>query len=340
MNEVVKQIDETVPKKELPDFDLTSAQELKDLILPPLIWLIESLLCIGLVLVVGAPKVGKSWLMLAIALAVASGKEIFGFEVHASSVVFFALEDSLRRLKARMRLLGIDEWPENLQFITELPCPQELFLNCLEKYLTENPDTKLVIIDTLQRVKGQGGYGNAYEIDTEALVPFHGLAKRFNVCLLLVHHTRKSNAADPYDKISGSQGLMATADTVMMVESFRGKVDRVLRLTGRDVEEKDYAMEFTRGVWTLLGEVSDVTMSNERKQILEFVNNSSCAVGPKDVSDGTELSYESVKNMMPKMVKDGTIEREGRGKYVSRTFQQPHIPTTVKPGDLMTSEED
>jgi len=336
MSAAVDQIAAAVPMEPVPTFSGVTAGGLRDIEFPPLKWAVAGLLSSGLALLVGAPKIGKSWLVLAIAMAVASGRRLFGLDVEGCEVVYFSLEDSPRRLQARLRSIGTEDWPDALTFVTDLPCTASEFLDRLSSYLGEHPGVKLVIIDTFQRVKSVLGSGNAYELDTAAIAPFHQIAKERDICILLVHHTRKSEAADPFEKVSGSQGLMGVADTTIMVEAARGKVDRILRVTGRDVPERDYAMAFEDGRWTMLGDAAEVAMSAERRTILAFVREAGHAIGPKDVADGTGMPYGSVKNIMPTMAMEGWLTREGHGKYIIPNASSDGESAPV-PSNTMTS---
>lgn len=82
----------------------------------------------------------------------------------------------------------------------------------LTRFMTEHIDTKLIIIDTLQKVREMGGDNYSYANDYEIITRLKKFADRYGICLLLVHHTRKQNSDDKFDMISGTNGLLGAAD--------------------------------------------------------------------------------------------------------------------------------
>lgn len=155
---------------------------------PPII---EGLLHSGTYLFVGAPKVGKSFLMAQLAYHVSTGQPLWGYTVRKGTVLYLALEDDYRRLQERLfRMFGTDS-AESLHFAI---CAKQLgggLDEQLQKFTQEHPDTKLVIIDTLQKVREMGGDGYSYANDYEIVGRLKQFADHAGICLLLVHHTRK-----------------------------------------------------------------------------------------------------------------------------------------------------
>ena len=104
----------------------------------------------------GPSKIGKSWFALELALAVARGDSFLGFKTSKSSGFYFALEDTKRRLYERtMKLSGGKEIPSNLKGRITSGTLSSSFLCELEKELDNNPNIKLVIVDTLQKIRGK-----------------------------------------------------------------------------------------------------------------------------------------------------------------------------------------
>ncbi len=95
--------------------------------------------------------------------------------------------------------------------------------------MAEHKDTKLIIIDTLQKVREVGGDNYSYANDYQIMARLKSFADAHGLCLLLVHHTRKQNADDKFDMISGTSGLLGAADGRFF---FRKKTDRQCRNTG------------------------------------------------------------------------------------------------------------
>lgn len=150
---------------------------------PPLRWIVPGLVPAGLSLLVGAPKVGKSWAALDVALAVAAGgRALGGIGVEAGGVLYLALEDGPRRVADRMRmLLGTRAASKRFHAFTDWPHGVDA-ARATWQWCTDHPDIRLVVVDTLARVRPQRSKGgNSYDEDTAALIPWQELAERFKV---------------------------------------------------------------------------------------------------------------------------------------------------------------
>ena len=176
---------------------------------PPII---GGLLYPGTYLLAGAPKVGKSFLVAQLAFHISTGQPLWDFPVQKSTVLYLALEDDYRRLQDRMfRMFGVES-TEHLHFAT---CAKQVGAGLeeqLELFLHEHLDTRLIIIDTLQKVRELGGEAYSYAGDYEIVGKLKTFADKHGICLLLVHHTRKQPASDKFEMISGTTGLLGCAD--------------------------------------------------------------------------------------------------------------------------------
>ena len=104
-------------------------------------------------------------------------------------------------------------------------------------------------------MRGRSATGaSAYADDYAAAGRFKTIADHYGVPFLLIHHVRKQGADDWQDLVSGTNGLTGAVDATLVLERARGQADGVLHVTGRDVEEADYAMSFDArtGAWTKL----------------------------------------------------------------------------------------
>ena len=199
---------------------------------PPII---DGLLYPGTYLFAGAPKVGKSFLVAQIAYHISMGLPLWGYPVNQCSTLYLALEDDYRRLQERMfRMFGVDS-TENLHFATVAKQIGKGLEDQMELFLREHPDTRLIIIDTMQKVRELGGDGNLYASDYDIIGKMKQFSDKHGICLLLVHHTRKQPAADKFDMISGSTGLLGCADGAFLLQKDqRTGVTAMLEVTGRD----------------------------------------------------------------------------------------------------------
>ena len=182
---------------------------------PPII---EGLLYPGTYLFVGAPKVGKSFMMAQIAYHVSTGKALWNFEVKQGTVLYLALEDDYRRLQKRLfQMFGV-EGTDELYFATS---SKQLGLGLNEqllRFMNEHENTKLIIIDTLQKIRESRNDKYSYSSDYEIITQLKQFADEYGICLLLVHHTRKQQADDKFDMISGTNGLLGAADGVFVLQ--------------------------------------------------------------------------------------------------------------------------
>ena len=218
---------------------------------PPVI---DGLLYFGTYLFAGAPKVGKSFLMAQLAYHVSTGLSLWGYTVHKGTVLYLALEDDHRRLQGRLyRMFGMDG-TDNLRFAIYAKQLGVGLEEQLKKFVREHPDTKLIIIDTLQKVREAGGDKYSYANDYEAVGKLKRLADDCGVCLLLVHHTRKQQAGDKFDMISGTNGLLGAADGAFLLQKEkRTDGSAILDVAGRDQQEQRLYLTKDRDrlVWEL-----------------------------------------------------------------------------------------
>lgn len=218
-------------------FEPIDAQTLLSTPLPPVRWLIPDLLPAGLALLAGASKSGKSWLCLWLSLQLAQDGEFWGRAVPAQTVLYLCLEDTYARIQNRLFRLTEDVVPDRLYFQTACESIGQGLERQIETFLTRHPETGLVIIDTLQKVREADSTTGIYASDYQDMSVLKALADRHNIALLLVHHLRKQSAADPFQQISGSNGLMGAADTIWLLQRQRMSNAARLLVTGRDMHK-------------------------------------------------------------------------------------------------------
>lgn len=242
--------------------DVISAVDLQAKDIPPIQFIVDELLPQGLSMLVAPPKYGKSWMVLDLCLSVAIGQPFLGRRTTKCGCLYLALEDSQRRLKGRMnKLLAGKQAPAGFHFATATHDMDNGLFAQLGDFIDEHPDTKLVVIDTLQKVRGsvrskEGAYANDYR-EMGALKTF---ADQRGIALLLVHHLRKMrDDGDPFNMISGTNGLMGSADTTMVLtKEKRGEDKSTLSIVGRDVESMDTVLRLNKETcrWENLGEAN------------------------------------------------------------------------------------
>lgn len=225
-------------------------QELYAHPMEPISWLAEGLLAPGLYFLGGSPKVGKSWLALQLCLAVCRGEPFLGFRTRKSEVLYLALEDGPRRLHTRALRLT-EEAPAGLHLCGHAPMIGQGLEQQLDQMLAEHPGIRLVIIDTLQKVRMVAGANASYGNDYQDAAALKELADRCNVCLLVIHHLRKMPDEDPFNRLSGTNGLTGAADgTIILIRQKRQEGTALLTATGRDIEDRELTLEFSDCCWS------------------------------------------------------------------------------------------
>ena len=265
----------TVKKVELPEkpgLKTIDAQDLMEMELPKTPDIVPGVFPVGLTVFAGKPKMGKSWLTLAAAVAIASeGYALGKIQVEKGEALYLGLEDNARRLQSRLAVLTEDV-PKGLHLATDLPRIDQGGLTFLAEWLDKHRETRYVVIDTLARVRPRRAKnGDIYEEDASVGSQLQTLAMEYRIALVVVHHLRKAFADDPLDAVSGSTGLTGAADAVLVLMRTRGQADAVLHITGRDIEEKSLALRFKpqEGAWLYVGEAKDLDLAPDDRSALQ-----------------------------------------------------------------------
>ena len=163
---------------------------------PPIRWVISDILPEGLAILSGPPKIGKSWLVMNLCIAGATGGYALGrFKVDPGEVLLLSLEDNKRRLQGRLKMCLNGNFADVSKFhaTTTWKRLDQGGLVQLATWLDQHPDCKLVVIDTIQKIKPQpkNNSGNAYENDYDAYGGLQRLALKHRCCILVIHHNRK-----------------------------------------------------------------------------------------------------------------------------------------------------
>ena len=243
----------SMDKSHLPTI---SMQELYDTTYESKPSLIDGLLYAGTYLFVGSPKLGKSFLMAQLAYHISTGTPLWDYTTRKGTVLYLALEDDYRRLQERLYRMVGTEATDNLFFSVSAGQLGNGLDEQLNRFVSEHPDTKLIIIDTLQKVREVGGDNYSYANDYQIIARLKSFADSKGICLLLVHHTRKQTADDKFDMISGTNGLLGAADgAFMLTKEKRTSNAAILEVSGRD--QQDQRLHLIKNEKTLAWELSE-----------------------------------------------------------------------------------
>lgn len=291
-------------------------------------WCVPGIIPEGCCILSGHPKIGKSFLVLAIALAAASGGTVLGVEVEARPVLYMALEDDPRRLQLRSRILLDDEpLPSGFSFMTrnETEGAMSAAREWVGLHRTEKP---LVIVDTLEKVRA-GRTQSAYSDDYKAGTLLQTLLVKGG-SVVAVHHNRKGDSEDFLDQVSGTLGLAGSVDTVITLNRARTGASGTLSVTGRDVDEMVYKLNFVGGHWsTDGGDLAEAARKSATRKFgskmqvaLELVESGN-ATTISEVATFLEVPDGTARKYLSRLASEyGLIERTGTGKYGPVTASQ------------------
>ncbi len=247
--------------KEVSTIESITAKELSLKKLSELYVVVKELLGQGLSVLAGQRKLGKSWMILYLCYCVCTGQPFLGFETIKSACWYLALEDSDRRLQERMeKLFGDKDIPENLHYSFYCEPIDKGLIEQLEKKLREYPDIKLIVIDTLQKVRGvKKNNQNDYDYDYKEIGKLKDFADKHNICILVVHHLRKmKDYSDPFNNVSGSVGITGAADTTIILYKDDFKDENAHFVTqSRDFEGIEKILFFNDCKWEVIGDSID-----------------------------------------------------------------------------------
>ena len=295
---------------------------------PPPVWVVPGLIPAGCCLLAGHPKIGKSFLVLSIALAAAQGREVLGVEVGQRPVLYLALEDSESRIQKRARLL-LDDSPLPAEFFFVSRSHQAQAVLEAQDWVTEHGRRQpLVIVDTLEKIRGERG-ANAYRDDYRAGTLLQKMEAPGGA-VIAVHHSRKGTSDDFLDEVSGTLGLAGSVDTVITLKRRRTAAVAELSITGRDVDEMVYSVNFMEGKWHAadgsLGaaakKATEPQLSEKMVQVLELVNSRDCTTAADVVQTLSHIPAGTARQYLARLTDSGKIRRMGEGVYAPVTLSR------------------
>ena len=327
-----------------------NAEDLQNRTYEPTPFLVDELIPEGLHILAGAPKIGKSWLALWLCLCVSQGQPLWNFTTVQGEVLYLSLEDSFQRIQTRLFDLTEDALP-TLHFAIMADTLKHGLEQQIEQFLTEHPTTKLVVIDTLQRVRAAGGDGNLYANDYQDIGLLKQLADKRHIAILLIHHLRKLHDDDPVNMISGSTGLSGAADSAFVLQK-NSRLANIasLHCTGRDIPDRTLKLELGEDdhVWKLLADSKTCTGAS-KISALQLVHLFSAllsadptytgtpsALSAKIDPDGrlgitpkkvTRLVLESVETLRENGILVKTYRSNGKRLISLRSVESADLPT-------------
>ena len=225
-------------------------------------FVVDGLIPAGLTLFCGSQKIGKSWLMLKLCLCVSQGIPLWDMPTMEGDVLYLCLEDTFCRIQGRLFRLT-DEASGRLHFAVASDKLSDGLIVQLEDYLKEYPDSRLIVIDTLQKIR-TASKDNAYASDYGDISLIKDFADRHSLAVIVVHHIRKQNDSDVFNKVSGTTGLTGSADATFVLEKENRASDTArLYVTGRDTPYQEFVLRFRDCSWELVERKTQEEIQNE-----------------------------------------------------------------------------
>lgn len=297
-----------------------SARALMGMQFDPVRWIVPGYVVEGMTVLAGAPKQGKSWLALNWLAAVANGGLAMGsIKCEQGDVLGLMLEDNDRRLQRRLRQMRLMEMPDRLTLLTEWPTIDDGCVSEIEAWIAGVAKPRMVVVDVFARVKGsKGNKETDYDFDYRQAALLQGIASRHNLAVIVIHHTRKMAAEDPFDEVSGTRGLTGASDSVLVLKKDSGSQQPVLYGRGRDLEEVETALQFDKetGTWQILGAAWQVADTIERREIQQVLGRSVDPMSPTEIGERLGKSRQNISKMLAKMYDEGQVEKVSTGRYV------------------------
>lgn len=308
-----------VASKPAPVKTRWTAAELLSTDFPEPRWAVPDVIPVGLSFLAGRPKLGKSWLALQVAHAVGTGGKALDRDVEKGKVLFLALEDSPRRLKGRMKIQGVPSTAA-ITFETSWNGFTEGGLVDLQAEIERDGYT-LIVIDTLSRALGRADQSDLAEM-TVILGNLQHLAQVYDLAILLIDHHRKPSGmiTNPIDDILGTTAKAAVADAALGLFREQGKHGASLKVTGRDLEEQELALEWDNQLccWQLLGDAGTVRKDTLKADILTAIQDlEEMGEIPATTRIAQHLSKDkgNVSRILAELVQAGQVvkgKKEGR----------------------------
>ena len=263
-----------INKEKFNEINYSSVKDLKEKNLPPITFFVDNLIPQGLTLICSLPKIGKSFMAFDLCLSIAKGVPFLGFNTKKASCLYLALEDSENRLQDRLnKILNGDTAPDNFLYSIRCNDIETGLIQQLEDIITKEPLIKVIVIDTLQKIRSSYKGNNNYANDYHELGKLKEFADARGLSIILIHHLKKGNENDVFEKVSGTNGITGTVDTTIVLnKENRADENTTLSIVGRDVEFNQLVIKFNKNIfkWQMIASYDEIKAEKEKE---EYENN-------------------------------------------------------------------
>ncbi|MDO4189369.1 MAG: AAA family ATPase [Lachnospiraceae bacterium] len=316
-----------------------SLNQLFDASFEPKLQIIKELLYCGTYIFVGPPKIGKSFFMAQLGYHVSKGMDLWDYPVRQGDVLYLALEDDYSRIQQRLFKMFGEEGSDHLFFANEALSIQKGLEEQIELFIKEHKDLTLIIIDTLQKIREAQGDKFSYSTDYDVMSRIKHISDRYNICILIVHHTRKMDAMDSFEMISGTNGIFGAADGAFVLQKKnRTDTKAILNITGRDQPDEALELSFdiNRCIWNLekkRRELPDKLEDPFLVKIADFIGKGEWRGSPTELYEKLNVDFKSVNTFSRylnirtmELYQDYNIYCESKRKHEGREILLKYIP--------------
>lgn len=302
-------------KGKAPVLEYRSVKEIMATKYAPLKWAAEGIIPEGLTILAGRPKFGKSWLMLGLGYAISMGLPAWEYaNTYQGSVYYLALEDSNRRIQSRVYAMEgyFDHYPECFKIMVDFPRIGDGFLRGVKELCAADKDVRCIIVDTLQKIRPKSaGKRNLYQAEYEDYERVQKLSIEMGIPIICVHHTKKRQGNqmpdNPVDEMSGSTGLQGVADTLIVCT--RDGNNGQMFVTGREVDEETYPMEFNRINMTWTVSAPEDAVLDTGPLLLTAYFKTHMRITAKEAAVEFDVNQRTAKRRLNKMVEEGLLDK-------------------------------
>jgi len=304
-------LERTSPDAKVPELGskVWRHDELLDAEFPPVTWVVDRLvLGGGLTMLGGRKKLGKSWLCLQMAQAVASGCTVLDRDTTQGDVLYLPLEDGVKRIHERLQSKSA---PRGLPiaYVERFPSLDNLAGMASLRALVEREQPLLLIVDPLASAKTRATDENDAGAMGDLFNALRALAQDTNCGVLVVHHHGKAEHGDPGFDLRGSSAVAGAVD--LSLGLYRTECGYELRTEGRDIEEESLAVELDSAqtwCWHLKGDANELRREDAENEVLVALRElGECSVDAVAVETGK--SRPQVQKTLGGLLRTGKVTR-------------------------------
>jgi len=287
--------------------------------IPPVNFVIQDLLpASGLAVIGGKPKMGKSLIMIDLGLAISSGGRFLNvFDVKASEVLYLALEDTDRRMKARIKKMIPDCPPSGrLHLAFSWDNQGHEAMSSLGSWLDAHQNVKIVIIDTISRFSPSFS-GVKYSDQYVNFAELKKFADTRNIIVMIVHHLKKTKSNDPFEMLYGSNAVAGAADTIWILQRERGEPFATLQVSGRDIPDQFLSMKIDESLlcWTVIDPMTEKLIKREFLKVYNILKTKGSVMSLTEISIASGFKKPVLSKYLHKLIEYEYVEKVGYGRY-------------------------